>query len=131
MATTLVALGLAGHLAVQYSVLERTVTRSTADRQAWERTAADLHRLGVRPPCLLTGEEALPIAFYTGCSSAAVSGPNANSTAAGIQDTARRIPVAHLVPAHGRPAGYARDWTPYWIDGIQVRIGPAAEGDSP
>ncbi|MFF4275345.1 hypothetical protein [Streptomyces sp. NPDC001536] len=131
VATTLVALGLAGHLAVQYAVLDRTVTRSTADRQAWERTAADLHRLGVRPPCLLTGEEALPIAFYTGCSSAAVSGPNTNSTAAEIQDTARRIPVAHLVREHGGPAGYARDWTPYEIDGIQVRIGPAGEGGGP
>ncbi|NNN30834.1 hypothetical protein HLK59_10735 [Streptomyces sp. S3(2020)] len=131
LATTLVALGLAGHLAVQYSVLERTVTRSTADRQAWERTAADLHRLGIRPPCLLTGEESLPIAFYTGCSSAAVSGPNKNSTPARIREDARRIPVAHLVPAHGGPAGYARDWTPYGIDGIQVRIGPAAEDGGP
>jgi hypothetical protein len=131
VATTLVALGLAGHLAVQYAVLDRTVSRSTADRQAWERTAADLHRLGVRPPCLLTGEEALPIAYYAGCSSAAVSGPNTNSTAAEIKDTARRIPVAHLVPAHRGPAGYARDWTAYRIDGLQVRIGPAGEDGGP
>jgi hypothetical protein len=128
VAATLVALGLAGHLAVQYSVLERTVSRSTADRQVWERTAADLHRLGIRPPCVLTGHEALPIAFYTGCSSAAVRGPNANSTAAQIQETARRIPVAHLGYPGGGPAGYARDWTPYRIEGRQVWIGPAGEG---
>lgn len=128
VATTLVALGLAGHLAVQYAVLERTVSRSTADRQVWERTAAELHRLGIRPPCLLTGHEALPIAYYTGCSSAAVRGPNANSTAARIQDAARRIPVAHLGPPDGGPAGYARDWTPHRIDGRQVWIAPAGPG---
>ncbi|MFF7445398.1 MULTISPECIES: hypothetical protein [unclassified Streptomyces] len=128
LATTLVALGLTAHLAVQYDVLDRTVTRSTADRQAWARTAADLHRLGVRPPCLVTGYEALPIAFYAGCSSAAVSGPNANSTPARIRETARRIPVAHLVADDGSPAGYARDWRPYRLDGKDIRIGPAGEG---
>jgi hypothetical protein len=127
VATTLVALGLAGHLAVQYVVLDRIVTRMTADRQAWERTAADLHRLGVRPPCLLTGAEALPIAYYTGCASAAVTVPNANSTAAQIEEAAQRIPVAHLVPENGRWAGYARTWTPHRIDGMVVRIGPAGE----
>ena len=131
LATTLVAIGLAGHLAVQYNVLDRTVTRSTADRLAWQHAADELHRLGVRAPCLLTGHEALPIAFYAGCSSAAVNGPNANSTPAQIKETARRIPVAYLVAEDGRPAGYARTWRPYRLDvgdGMDVRIGPAGEG---
>ncbi|MEU0007859.1 hypothetical protein ABZ079_27130 [Streptomyces sp. NPDC006314] len=107
---TLVCLGLAAHLAVQLAVLVRTVNGTTASHRAWSRTAAALHRLGVRPPCLLTGHEAIPVAFYTGCSSAATSGHNANTTEDGIARTARRIPAAVLVPAGARPPGYARDW---------------------
>ncbi|ARP73880.1 hypothetical protein LK06_000855 [Streptomyces pluripotens] len=110
VAVTLICLGLAAHLAVQLAVLVHTVHSNTAARRAWSRTAATLHRLGVRPPCLLSGYEAIPVAFYTGCSSAETSGHNANSTAAGIARTARRIPVAVLLPVGSRPPGYARGW---------------------
>lgn len=107
---TLVCLGLAAHLAVQLAVLVHTVDATTAQHRGWSRTAAALHRLGVRPPCLLTGDEAIPIAFYTGCASAATSGHNANTTEHGIAGTARRIPVAVLVATGSRPPGYAHDW---------------------
>ncbi|MGW2645760.1 hypothetical protein ACWC2T_12760 [Streptomyces sp. NPDC001393] len=107
---TLLCLGLAAHLAVQLAVLENTVDNTTEDRRGWSRTAAALHRLGVRPPCLLTGDGAVPVAFYTGCSSAATAGHNANSTQETIGGTARRIPVAALVPDGTRPPEYARDW---------------------
>lgn len=130
VAATLLALGLTLHLAVQLSVLHRTVSNSTASRQGWERTAAELHRLGVRPPCLLTGHEAIPVAYYTGCSSAATGGHNANSTAAEIRATARRIPVAYLTPPEGGTARYARNWTPYQTDGVLVRLAPPGpDGD--
>ncbi|MFE3637371.1 hypothetical protein [Streptomyces sp. NPDC059168] len=111
VAVTLVALGLAAHLAVQLAVLTAVVRRTTADHREWSRTASTLHRLGVRAPCLLTGHEAIPVAYYAGCSSAATSGHNANSTAAAIARTARGTPVAALVPAGSRPPGYARTWT--------------------
>ncbi|MEU8033271.1 hypothetical protein AB0C13_32400 [Streptomyces sp. NPDC049099] len=114
---TLVALGLAVHLAVQLAVLTHTVASTTAQHRGWSRTAAALHRLGVRPPCLLTGSEAIPIAFYAGCASAATSGHNANSTENGIAGTARRIPAAVLVPAGSGPPGYARDWAAEPFDG--------------
>ncbi|MEU9479858.1 hypothetical protein [Streptomyces sp. NPDC048191] len=114
---TLVCLGLGAHLAVQLAVLVHTVDGATAQRRGWSRTAAALHRLGVRPPCLLTGGDAIPIAFYTGCASAATAGHNANSTEAGLARTARRIPVAVLVPAGSRPPGYARDWPAEPFDG--------------
>ncbi|TQK79716.1 hypothetical protein FB563_7565 [Streptomyces puniciscabiei] len=107
---TLLCLGLAGHLAVQLAVLENTVDGTTEAHRGWSRTADALHRLGVRPPCLLTGDGAIPVAFYTGCSSAATAGHNANSTEEAILRTARRIPVAALVPDGTRPPGYARDW---------------------
>ncbi|MFC3574802.1 hypothetical protein ACFOZ0_16250 [Streptomyces yaanensis] len=131
IAATLVALGLAGHLAVQFVVLHHTVDRSAADRRAWSRTAAELHRLGVRPPCLLTGNESLPIAFYAGCSSAATSGPNTNSTPAGITRTAQRMPAAYLGTPTGRPPSYAREWTPHSFAGVRLYVAPAAAKGGP
>jgi hypothetical protein len=125
---TLVAIGLAGHLAVQYAVLHRTVARTTADRHGWSRTADALHRLGVRPPCLLTGDESVPIAFYAGCSSAATSGSNANSTAAGIASAAQHMPVAHLATPGGHPPSYTRGWTAHTIGGVRVLVAPTAVG---
>lgn len=126
LALSLVALGLAGHLVVQYAVLAHTVQRTTADRRAWAGTAADLHRLGVRPPCLLTGEEAIPIAFYTGCGSAAITGPNANITRAGIERAARRLPVATLTTLDGTPPAYARTWPSHRSGDLLLYLGPQA-----
>ncbi|MFJ5530717.1 hypothetical protein [Streptomyces sp. NPDC093261] len=127
----LVALGLAGHLAVQFTILHRTVARTDTDRHGWSRTAAELHRLGVRPPCLLTGNESVPIAFYAGCSSAATSGSNANSTAAVITRTAQRMPVAYLGTPTGRPPGYAHGWTAHSFDGIRLYIAPRTSAPTP
>ncbi|MEU1409825.1 hypothetical protein ABZ471_47910 [Streptomyces sp. NPDC005728] len=120
VATMLVALGLAAHLAVQLTILVHVADRTTADHRGWSRTAAALHRLGVRPPCLLTGHEAIPVAFYAGCSSAATSGHNANSTAQAIARTARHTPVATLVHAGSRPPGYARPWPSVPLDGLRL-----------
>ncbi|MEH0490358.1 hypothetical protein QBA78_35470 [Streptomyces scabiei] len=125
-AVTLVTLGLAGHLAIQYVVLERTVHRTTAAHDDWARTAADLHRLGVRPPCLLTGYEAVPIAFYAGCSSVATGGHNANTTASAIRQAARHQPVAVLATPDGRPPAYARGWARHQAGGMPVFVGPSA-----
>lgn len=126
-----IALGLAGHLAVQYVVLDRTVDRTTADRQAWARSAAALHRLGVRPPCLLTGHEATPVAYYTGCDSGATRGHNANTTTADILRTARSVPVGNLTDPGGAPARYARDWELHRLHGLEVRIAPAPGAGGP
>jgi hypothetical protein len=131
VAAAVVALGLAGHLAVQFVVLDRTVDRTTADRRDWARTADELHRLGVRPPCLLTGFEAIPIAYYTGCSSASIGGHNANADRAEILDTARRIPTAVLLRPGATPPRYAREWAPHRSAGVDLRIAPAPAGNRP
>ncbi|MEV5643338.1 hypothetical protein AB0L67_24700 [Streptomyces flaveolus] len=120
----LVALALAGHLAVQFVVLVHTVDRTAESREDWARTAGALHRLGVRPPCLLTGHEAIPIGYYTGCSSGATGGNNENTTVAEILDTARRIPVAAITAPGGTPPAYARSWTPYRIGDLNIRVAP-------
>ncbi|MER7900151.1 hypothetical protein ABTX62_29580 [Streptomyces sp. NPDC096046] len=124
VAVTLVALGLAGHLAAQLAVLNGAVVRNTESRRDWDRTADALHRLGVRPPCLLTGHEAIPIGYYTGCSSGATSGNNENITVAGILRTADRLPVAHLARAGATPPRYARSWPVHRISDLDVRLAP-------
>lgn len=126
MAAALVALGLAGHLAVQYTVLTRTVDRTTASHRDWARTAAELHRLGVRPPCLLTGHLAIPIAFYTGCRSVQTQGHNANTTAAGIAGSAERLPVAALTTPKGEAPEFARTWERHRVAGLLLHVAPAA-----
>ncbi|MFD4567903.1 hypothetical protein ACFWOX_26540 [Streptomyces sp. NPDC058467] len=128
MAVTLVALGLAGHVAVQFAVLQATVQRTTASHRNWAAMATDLHRLGVRSPCLLTGYEAVPIAFYTGCSSVATGGHNANTTESAIVRAGQREPVAVLTTQGGRPPAYARDWTPHRVGDRLAYVAPGAAG---
>ncbi|GAA2251727.1 hypothetical protein GCM10010145_19270 [Streptomyces ruber] len=125
VAWTLVPLALAGHLAVQYAVLERTVTRTAASRENWARTATELHRLGVRPPCLVTGHTAIPVGFYARCASGNTQGNNANTTPAEILDTAGRIPVAALTAPGGTPPSYARDWPRHRLGPFDVYTAPA------
>ncbi len=128
VAVTLLVVGLAGHLAVQLAVLERTVSRTNAQHRDWSRTAAELHRLGVNRPCLLTGQDAIPIAFYTGCASAATGGHNANTSRTALDRTAHRMPVADITPVGSRPPAYAHDWPAHRYGGLDLRVAPATEG---
>ncbi|PWI10101.1 hypothetical protein DIZ27_13545 [Streptomyces sp. NWU339] len=130
VATALVALALTGHLAVQLAVLVHTVDRSTEIRRDWARAAGELHRLGVRPPCLITGHEAVPVGYYTGCSSGETSGNNENITVAEILRTADRVPVAALTGPGGVPPDYARPWPVHRISHLEARIAPAPRQDA-
>ncbi|MFG3013180.1 hypothetical protein ACGFZB_22460 [Streptomyces cinerochromogenes] len=120
LVTVLVCAALVAHLAVQLAVLVHTVGRTTAAHREWARTAGELGRRGVRPPCLVTGHEAIPVAFAAGCSSGATAGPNANTTEDGIIRTTRRMPVATLVPAGSAPPGYARDWPSAAVGAVRL-----------
>ncbi|MET7571814.1 hypothetical protein ABZT04_25370 [Streptomyces sp. NPDC005492] len=125
LTVALLTVALAGHLAVQVVVLEHTVQSTTASHREWARIAAGLHGLGVRPPCLVTGENYVPIAFAAGCSSAATGGHDANTTADAIRRTARRMPTAALVAPGSGPPGYARTWAPHRVAGVRVYVAPA------
>ncbi|MFF6996186.1 hypothetical protein ACFY93_14745 [Streptomyces sp. NPDC008313] len=127
-AVTLVVLALAGHLAVQYTVLRGAVHRTTDSHRDWARGAAALHRLGVRPPCALSGYEAIPIAFYAGCSSLQTTGHNTNATEAEIGRTAQLLPVAVLTEPGEAPPAYARTWRERRVDGLSGRayVAPTA-----
>ncbi|WP_330262471.1 hypothetical protein [Streptomyces griseorubiginosus] len=131
VAAVLLAIGLTGHLAVQYAVLERAVNRTTNSHQDWADTAAELHRLGVRPPCVLTGYLSVPVAYYAGCTSAAAFGPNTNSTETKILDASRRMPVAVLTRPGGSPPAYARDWPTRPAAGMVLHVAPKQSEPGP
>ncbi|MEU1341328.1 hypothetical protein [Streptomyces sp. NPDC005827] len=126
LAVGLVAVGLAGHLAVQYVVLEHTVHSSAASRADWARTAAALHRLGVRRPCLLSGYDAVPIAYYTGCGSAQTAGHDASTSVAVLKRAAHRTSFAVLVPPGRRAPAYARAWPDERAGVLQAYVAPGA-----
>jgi hypothetical protein len=131
VAAALLAIGLTGHLAVQYAVLERTVKRTTGHHRDWARTAAELNRLGVRRPCLLSGHLSVPVAYYAGCVSAAAAGHNTNITESGIVGATRRMPVAVLTRPGGAPPAYARDWPTVPAAGMDIHVAPNVSGHGP
>ncbi|MER5904022.1 hypothetical protein ABT150_28615 [Streptomyces mirabilis] len=127
VAATLVALGLAGHLAVQFAVLHHTVHGNTVSHEDWADTATQLHRLGVKPPCMLTGYEDVPIAFYTGCSSVDTVGHNANTTVDAIVRAGQRLPVGVLLTPGQKPPTYARTWEAHRVGRLMVYVAPAVQ----
>jgi hypothetical protein len=124
LATSLVAAGLVGHLIIQVSVVHSVADRTVGAREEWARTADGMHRLGVQPPCLVTGFESIPLGYYTGCASGNTHGHNANMTSAAILDTTRRIPVAALARPGSSPPRYARTWSRHRVEGFDVYVAP-------
>jgi hypothetical protein len=127
VAVTLVTLGLAVHLAVQFAVLEHTVHGTTVSHQDWADTATQLHRLGVKPPCMLTGYEDVPIAFYAGCSSVDTGGHNANTTADAMVRAGQRLPVGVLTTPDAKPPAYASTWEAHRVGHLMVYVAPAVQ----
>jgi hypothetical protein len=113
-AITVLAAVLAVQLLVQNAVLDHQVQEKVAFFGGYTRIAADLHRAGIRPPCLVKGEQDIPIAFYAGCASA----PNvAAARRAGFAG-----PVVVLVPAGHSPPAYARGWIRYDLPGVHASL---------
>ncbi|MFC9739874.1 hypothetical protein ACFVKC_18390 [Streptomyces noursei] len=111
-ATALLAVVLAAHLAVQGAVLTGNTARNRHMRADFTAAADALHARGVRPPCVLSGDHAVQLAYYAGCSSRQTAGPDASTTPGGLRAAAARRPVALLVaPGDAAPA-FARDWRP-------------------
>ncbi|MER6612124.1 hypothetical protein [Streptomyces xantholiticus] len=121
LVAAVLALLIACHLVVQYGVLHRKMAGSRADRQAFERITAELHRLGVRPPCVISGVEAPRIAFQAGCASRQVGGNDGSLTAAGIAALAQDRPVALVVEGDTAPPAYARGWRQARLPGLRSR----------
>ncbi|MGG7572747.1 hypothetical protein [Streptomyces sirii] len=83
------------------------------------RAQADIGRIGdtlraagVRPPCVVSGEEAVRVAYQTGCASRQPGGHDASITPAGLTRLGARSPAAVVLVAGGAVPGYARGWRP-------------------
>ncbi|HEY9437693.1 MAG TPA: hypothetical protein VIS29_03395, partial [Streptomyces sp.] len=112
LAALVLAVALAGHLAVQFTVLSQVAARSHATSAQYAAVAGALHRLGISPPCVLSGDDAVPVAYYAGCTSRQTSGHDTSATPADIRAFAGTMPTAVLVTGRDRPPDYARDWRP-------------------
>jgi len=104
-----VALCLAAQLLAQHLVLDHEVGGTITFHDDFTQIVADLRHLGVRPPCLIKGEQYIPIAFYAGCASALVPA-----------DFAPPGRVAVLEYPGGRRPGYARGWRRHRLPGTRV-----------
>lgn len=113
----LLAAVLLGYAAVQTAVAHRTARVQAAARDDWAELATALHQAGINPPCVVTGVEAIPVAYYTRCRALEVLGNNINTTPAGLLAATHRLPTA-LVLRGGSPPPWAHGWT-----GVPARTG--------
>jgi hypothetical protein len=111
-AALLVAVVLGVQLLIQFTVLEHQVVEKVSFFGDYNRIAADLRSLGIRPPCLVKGAQDIPVAFYAGCASA----PGLPSGQKGTE------PVAVLVAPGQPPPAYARGWTLHELPGIRSQL---------
>jgi len=115
----LLVLGLALvlQLAGQYSQLVPEVAYTVASRADQPYAVPQLARLGLTGTCLLTGEDAEPMGYFTGCRAVEIDGNDANTTTAQLVREATREPTALLLyPGDAVPA-YARHWTMHIVTG--------------
>ncbi|GAA1152243.1 hypothetical protein GCM10009577_89130 [Streptomyces javensis] len=117
LAAGLAAALLALHLSAQYHVLDRNTADARATAARYRTAAHDLRRLGLTPPCLVSGTHAPPIGYDAGCASANVGGNNRDTTAHALLRRAAREPVATLARTRSGPPRYARAWTPHPLPG--------------
>ncbi|MFG2528451.1 hypothetical protein [Streptomyces sp. NPDC048516] len=109
-AVAVLVLALLTHEVIQLTVWHK-MAQSTARAQAGvERVATSLRAAGVRPPCVVSGEEAVRLAYRAGCASRQPHGHDASITPAGLVRLGTRRPVAVVVAGGQRPPAYARGW---------------------
>ncbi|WP_432251559.1 pyridoxamine 5'-phosphate oxidase family protein [Streptomyces sp. HNM1019] len=108
------------HLASQFVILHHTAKQSDATTGRYRTAAQGLQRLGLRAPCMVTGDRALPVAYHAGCSSAQTSGNNRSTTLPSLLRRAAREPTALLLRrGQARPPAYARTWVAYPLPGTE------------
>jgi hypothetical protein len=100
---------LAAQLLAQHLVLDHEVSGTIAFHDDYTRIVAGLRGLGIRPPCLIKGQQYIPIAFYAGCASAP-----------GLADPAYAGRVAVLEYPGTRRPRCARGWRRHRLPGTRV-----------
>ncbi|MEU1126015.1 hypothetical protein ABZ371_21215 [Streptomyces sp. NPDC005899] len=106
------SLVLASHLAVQLGVLSHVVRTSRATSADFAALAGALGRLGVRPPCVVSGDQAVPVAYYAGCASRQTGGHDASVSPGRLREGAREVPTAVLVSGGAEPPGFVAGLRP-------------------
>ncbi|MFE1900765.1 hypothetical protein [Streptomyces yangpuensis] len=126
-------LALAAHFALQWAITATVAARSRATAAAFTAVAAELRTQGLRPPCLVSGEEAVRTGFRTGCASRQVLGGHDGSiSAAGLVRLARTTPTAVLVAGGAPPPPWAAQWRPHdlpalpGLPGYRAYLAPSA-----
>jgi hypothetical protein len=109
-----VGFALITQILVQQVVLDHQIAEKVTFFGDYTRIASQLNGRGIRGPCLIEGEQDIPIAFYTGCASAG------SVTAVRARDPAE--PIAVLVYPRARPPAYARHWHEYRLHGIRTSL---------
>ncbi|AWI32482.1 hypothetical protein [Streptomyces tirandamycinicus] len=131
------AAAVAGHLWIQYRLLDGVTNRVRSDTVAFGRVAAELRAQGVWPPCVVAGEEAVRVAFRTGCASRQPSGHDESITPAALARAAMERPVVVLVSGGKPPPAFARGWREHRLPDLRSRAGhraylsPAADPGRP
>jgi hypothetical protein len=101
-------------LAVQFGtqnvVLRHRVADQRRSREAIQRLAGHLNRLGIRPPCVLAGYKNPYVAYYAGCSSAAVSEDNPAATPRATLAAVRHAGSFAVLSRGGARPGYLKGW---------------------
>jgi hypothetical protein len=111
------------------SHLGSTTDRGAAAATAGPRLGGRAAQVVVRPSYLLTGYNAIPMAFYAGCSSVQIQGNNAGTTQADIARAAGQLPAAVLTASDGRPPAYARTWLPHRGGSVGTSTVPVSHRD--
>jgi hypothetical protein len=131
---TVVALGLCAHASVQYGVLAHTTATARRTSAEYRAVATHLHHLGLRPPCVLSGDHAVPIAFYTGCASRQTGGPDRSITRPALRALSRTTPTGVIVPRHTTPPPFTHTWHPSPLSpaprfhGYRIYVSPRPPG---
>ncbi|MGH3325952.1 MAG: hypothetical protein ACRDOV_16225, partial [Streptomyces sp.] len=124
------ALLLGSHLFVQYQVLGTAVQNNHRMTAQLTEGADQLQRLGLRPPCVLTGAYAVPMSHYAGCTARQSHGHDTSISTAGLGEFARQgRPMAVSVGRGHATPSWARDWPSarlHLMPGYRVYVSPGA-----
>jgi hypothetical protein len=106
------ALGIIGYFAVQGVTAYHETTASYRSRNLGVAVGQDLSRVGLRPPCLLYGRNAVAIGYLLRCSSAGATGTYRGATppARVRAALARGAQVAVITNSSRIPAPYLVTW---------------------
>jgi hypothetical protein len=104
--TAVVSCFMIAQLVTQHLVLDHEVGGTVTFHDDYARIVTELAERGVRPPCLITGVQYIPIAFYAGCASTGNTRPDEH--------------VAVLVQTVKKPPRFAQTWPVYRITGTTV-----------